>query len=89
MAEESEAEIGGHGIEGDPGTVVAGSSGHQAAPAGHPFGQTDAGLNGKAIADILFLFGIQRLVASGLQARTHGYEVKGLLIAPGGEAAVA
>ena len=38
VAEESEAEIGGQGVESDPGMIVAGSSGPQAAPAGHAFG---------------------------------------------------
>ena len=71
VTEESEAEICGHGVESDPGIVMAGSSGHEASPAGHALGQTDAGFNGKAITDILFLFGVQRFVASGLESGTH------------------
>ena len=71
VAEEGEAEIRGHGVESDPGIVMAGSSGHQASPTGHALGQTDAGFNGETVADILFLFGVQRFVASGLQPGTH------------------
>ena len=89
IAEESESEIGGKGIESDPGSVMAGSSGHQASPAGHAFCQTDAGFNGESVADVLFLFGIQRLVAPGLETGADGNELEDLIIAAGRKAAVA
>ena len=89
MTEVSESEIGGERIESNPGTIMTGGSGHQAAPAGHAFAQTDAGFNGETVADVLFLFGGQRFVASGLETGADGNEFEDFLIAAGGEAAVA